>query len=325
MNAALVQQPINDAFYLASIKLNAVSSVADFSAVSSYFHRTAAIKMDWSLSETEPATWAVDLRQTVFSQEARLISINPHAALTWIVGGFYSDARKREADSGNPSLGPAYGENATAIRQAQLEWFGQIGLRMAKGLTARVGLRVGRTSYASETEAAPIVRNGGAETAMTPRFDLSYRTDVGNLFYLTAAKGYRSGGVYAAVTFCGEGPVPFPADTLWSYEIGAKGDLLGGRLHMEPSMFHMKWNNKQPGPIIGGCNIGSLGATAVSDGFDLAMQALVVEHFKLGLAIAYTDAHYTQPLKLGDAVILHEGDAHSGQRRCAGHPGESNR
>jgi len=111
--------------------------------------------------------------------------------------------------------------------------------------------------------------------------------------------------------------LPFPADTLWSYEIGAKGDLLGGRLHVEPSVFHIQWNNTQPDPVIESCNfVGSLAATAVSDGFELAVQALLTEHVKLGLALAYTDAHYTQTLKSGNAVILHTGDA-------IGYPGQA--
>jgi len=154
------QEPFNDAFYLASIKLNAGFSVADLSAVSSYFNRTAALATDWSPSAADPATWAVDLKQTVFSQEARLASIDPNAALSWIVGAFYSSSRRREADGAVQAVGLSISENTTVIRQTQLEGFGQLGLRMTKRLTARAGLRVGRTSYDSVTEAPPIVHRG---------------------------------------------------------------------------------------------------------------------------------------------------------------------
>ena len=40
-NGFLEQQPFNDSFYLASVKLNAGLGRADLSAVTSYFHRTA--------------------------------------------------------------------------------------------------------------------------------------------------------------------------------------------------------------------------------------------------------------------------------------------
>src|SRR5262249_8293792 len=50
------------------------------------------------------------------------------------------------------------------------------------------------------------------------------------------------------------------------------------------------------------------GGAAASNGFDLAAQALLGEHVKMRVAIAYADARYTQTVKVGDTVI-HKGDA----------------
>jgi len=126
---------------------------------------------------------------------------------------------------------------------------------------------------------------------------------------VTVAKGHRSGGVYPPLAGCGEIAVVFPADTVWSYEIGAKGDVLGGRVHLEPSIFHIQWNNAQPDAFTVTCGLLSQRGTAASNGFELATQALVSEHVKLGLAVGYTDAQFTQTVTVGDAAILHEGDA----------------
>ena len=314
-NDRLTKQPFADAFSLASIKLAAGFATADLSAITSYFHRTVTSWTDWSpdypVSYADAATLAVDLRQTMFSQEVRLTSVNSDAALTWIAGGFYSSARKREASGIIPAAGQAQDQQVTVIDQTQLEGFGRIGVRMTEHFTASAGLRAGRTSYDAVTEVQPIAHVGAAETAVTPRFDLSYQTDAGGLFYLTVAKGYRSGGVYPPIVVCGDQPVVFPPDTLWSYEIGAKRDLLGGRVHIESSVFHIQWNNEQADAVFldGGCGGASLRSSAASNGVELAAQVLVTDRVKTTVAVAYTDARYTQTVKVDDAVILHKGDA----------------
>jgi iron complex outermembrane receptor protein len=313
-NPVLAQQPFSDLFSLASIKVNTSLGIADFNAIASYFHRTVADAIDWGpddpVSYTDAATLAVDLKQTMFSQEARLTSANPNAALTWIAGVFYSSARKREASGIVPTLGPVEDQSATVIKQTQLEGFGQIGLRITESLTANAGLRLGRTSFDAVSVALSTVRVGAAETAITPRFNFSYHTDADSLFYATVAKGYRSGGVYPVVAGCNPAPAVFPPDTLWSYEIGAKRNLFGGRVHVEPSAFHIQWSNEQPDTLFYvPCTSSAYRSTAASNGFDVAAQALVTERVKVDLAIAFTDAHYTQTLKVGEAVILHRGDA----------------
>ena len=315
-NSLLTQQPSDDAFFLASIRLNAdFATVVDLSAITSYFHRTITSGMDWSpdypVSYADAATLVADLRQTMFSQEVRLTSADSDAALTWIAGGFYSSARKREASGIVPAMGPAENQQATAIDQTQFEGFGQIGVRITKHFTASAGLRAGRTSYDGVTEVQPIAHVGAAETAVTPHFGLSYQPDAGGLFYWTVAKGYRSGGVYPPIANCGQ-PVVFPPDTLWSYEIGAKHDLLDGRAHVESSVFHIRWDNEQADAvfaIVCYSTTPPLRSSAASNGIELAAQALVTERVKATLALAYTDARYTRTLKMGDAVILRKGDA----------------
>jgi hypothetical protein len=142
-----------------------------------------------------------------------------------------------------------------------------------------------------------------------PSFELSYRTNDRNLYYLTAAKGYRSGGFVPQFPDCQEPPDAFTADTVWSYELGAKNDLLNGRLHLDSSIFHISMRDDQQ-PYRTTCegfsqNIGA----AVSNGFDLTAQSLLTEHTRVDFAVAYTDAHYARDITLDGAVIVHAGDA----------------
>jgi hypothetical protein len=143
---------------------------------------------------------------------------------------------------------------------------------------------------------------------MTPRFVLSYHADEHNLLYLAAAKGYGSGGVYP-------GAAAYPPDALWSYEIGSKNDLLGGRMHLDTSVFHIRWNNGPPSenPLRG--EYSATPGTAVSNGFGLAVQALVTERVRVGLGIAYAQARHTQTLKVGGVVLIQNGDGVYGSNK----------
>jgi len=303
-NGSLVQQPYQGSYYLASVKLHAGLRVADLSAVTSYFHRTDAVTVDWS--DSHAAILLGDLRQSTFSQELRLSSADPSATLIWIAGAFYSAERTHEVTRVITALGDVGNENATLIDQSQLEGFGQIGLRMSQRFIASAGVRIGRSRYDALNEVPRFFHAEAAEAWVTPRYSLSYQADEHSLFYLTIAKGYRGGGIYPAVP-CG-GPDVFPSDTLWSYELGAKADAVGGRVHIEPSLFQIRWNNRQPGFFVASCRYVGQPGSVVSNGFELAAQVIVTERVKTTLALAYTDTHHTQTIKAGNAVIVLEGD-----------------
>src|SRR5262249_7138807 len=214
--------------------------------------------------------------------------------------------RNRETSWLVVARGGVQNQNATLLHESQLEGFGQIGFRMTQRLTASAAVRVGRSRYTALTEAPRVLDNRAAETWVTPRYGLSYQADEHSLLYLTIAKGYRSGGVYPA-TPCGGGPDVFPSDSLWSTELGAKIDVAHGRVRIEPSVFQSRWNNRDL--FVATCRYIDAPGNTVSNGFELAAQAVLNERVKTTLALAYTDAHHTQTIKAGNAVIVQKGDA----------------
>ncbi len=94
----------------------------------------------------------------------------------------------------------------------------------------------------SVTEVPPTARAEDTDTSTTPRFGLTYQSDRYGLLYATVARGHRNGGVYAPHLGCGEAPAPYPADSLWSYEVGSKSSLLDRRLDLDTSVFHIEWS-----------------------------------------------------------------------------------
>jgi outer membrane receptor protein involved in Fe transport len=109
-------------------------------------------------------------------------------------------------------------------------------------------------------------------------------------------------------------PVEFLGDTVWNYELGAKGDLFGGRAHVEASLFDSRWNNRQSDAILFTCLTAFQKGRVASDGFELSAQALVGQRATIGVEVSYIDARYTDSVVSDGVVIVREGDAVQGGR-----------
>ena len=333
-NGMLLQQPADDTFYLGALKVTASLGAVDLSAVSSYFSRTAAILIDltnsfnWNspLGPGMPAHYSDaigqqrDLRQTTFMQELRLASTDPGASLTWDAGVFYSTEHFRDGEHltaahGLPDVLPAPVDlqNAAVSDQTRLAAFGEISFRMTKRLTVNAALHSEHTQYDGVTEFPPMLRSAGADSTLLPKVSFSYQANESELFYLTAAKGYGLGGLYWLFVECMEAQAVVPTDTLWSYEAGTKSRLLDGRVQLDTGIFHTTWNNGPGYPVFPGnpCNTVYLGTpgAAASNGFDITSQALLGQHLKVSLALAYADAHYTRTFTENGTVTVREGEA----------------
>jgi outer membrane receptor protein involved in Fe transport len=162
---------------------------------------------------------------------------------------------------------------------------------------------------------APVAGGGSRETPITPKFGASFQYDDDDLYYVSAAKGYRVGGINTPLPdYCtGTSPVPksYNSDSLWSYEIGAKSFLWNRHLQIDASAFHISWRNIQQPVVIPSCQVtyfANLG-TATSNGFDLGLNALLGPHLKLRLMTAYTDAHYDKTVINDGTITVRRGDA----------------
>jgi TonB dependent receptor len=305
-NADLLQQPFDDTYYLACLKIMAHWRVADLSATGSYFDRTANAMLD--LSPVPPASPAVaaaayfGLEQQMYTGEVRLTSTDPDASLTWVAGTFASREHAHLSERDPDSI-----TEATVTDQSQLMAFGQIDLKLTRRLTASIGSRVGRSRYESFNELLPF-RARASDTWMAPRFGLSWQGDEHGLFYLTVAKGYGSGGVSGLPT---APPHPYPPEGLWSYEVGSKHVLLNGRLHFDAGLFHIHWNNGQPDANSASFE-GIVPGTGESNGFDLTAQTRVSEQGRLALGVAYTDARVTQTVTRPGQLFVRDGDSLGG-------------
>ena len=86
-------------------------------------------------------------------------------------------------------------------------------------------------------------------------------------------------------------PLSFAADTLWSYELGYKADLLDKRLSVELALFDIRWNKLQQPIAVGATTLTGNAGKAESRGLELALRYQLNERFSIDGSLAYTDAN----------------------------------
>lgn len=225
--------------------------------------------------------------------------------------------------------GDAYFVGAEDTLDRQIAAFGQADFRVTGGLKLTAGLRVADMKYTNTTlTEGPIaggtIASGGDqdEHPVTPKVGLEYQMNPNILFYGSATKGFRPGGSNIIVsTTCGadlaelglkQVPSSYGSDNVWSYELGNKSNLDGGRFQVSSSLFWIDWNRIQQNIILPSCAgsfVGNLGA-AVSRGFDLQSRIRPFAGLTVELSGGYTDATYSKTT-LGGAgsIIAEKGDS----------------
>ncbi len=172
----------------------------------------------------------------------------------------------------------------------------------------------------------PLSSTHSSESATTPKFGLAYQLNDANLFYATASKGFRPAGASLRVPSICDGdlitngyvdengnpvqPETYKSDSVWSYEIGSKNRLFGGRLVLDGSIYEVKWKNIQANVSLPSCayNFVDNLADATSRGVDFAFQLRVTEHLDLEGAYGYNDPKFDRDaLSPGGEKIFSKG------------------
>jgi outer membrane receptor protein involved in Fe transport len=280
-----------------------------------------------------------DIQHNVY-QEFRLQSADPAAALIWTTGVFYSHLNENTTETVfDPNLdgefNAAYGvpfctaqapctageilaQPVSRIVDRQYALFGDASLKITDSFSFTVGVRASHIEYSGDLvyygpflspTSGPLtplaITGSNSENPITPKAVLSFKPQSDALLYVSAAKGYRPGGINGPLSsICGSdltsiglaaGPQNYSADSLWSYELGAKNSLLGGRMQINASAFVIDWNNIQQAVYLPDCGqnfVENLGKVR-SVGGELEIQTRLIDPLLMDLSVAHVDAKYT--------------------------------
>jgi len=169
-------------------------------------------------------------QQQSFTEEVRLQTDNPNAALTWTAGLFFSKTIQTSTEEIvdpmlNSLLQSVFGLTAPDIfggfdllpngdsyyaqnssRDRQIAAFGEATYAITPKIKATAGLRVSRLNlsfdhFGNGPQNFGPAGGGGSqsETPVTPKASVSFEPDGNDLFYATYAKGFRAGGANGPV------------------------------------------------------------------------------------------------------------------------------
>ncbi|MCC5867689.1 MAG: TonB-dependent receptor [Gammaproteobacteria bacterium] len=124
------------------------------------------------------------------------------------------------------------------------------------------------------------------------RIGVDYLVADNTMVYAYAAQGIKSGGINAVPE--GNPFFTFDPEKNWTYELGVKTDVLGGRGVLNAAVDYIDWTDLQstaPASLAAG-SVTANGSGAKSKGIELDGSWFVTDNFTLRLAATYIDARY---------------------------------
>jgi iron complex outermembrane receptor protein len=239
--------------------------------------------------------------QRQFSQEFNLVGrMGP---VSYILGAYFFDERINVVSTVT-TFATVAANFSPVIRTRALAGFAQATLTLSDQFAVTAGIRYTderkkfdqfalQTSTVTGLPLATFPRIYSLEgnySAWTPKISFEFRPADNMLFYVSATKGFKSGGFNFSSLNIAQG---FDPETLWSYEAGFKLDLFDRLLRLNGSAFHYDYKNLQVQSFLtpGVIDITNA-ADAKVDGVELEALLRPAPWLQLGGNLAYLDARY---------------------------------
>jgi outer membrane receptor protein involved in Fe transport len=202
--------------------------------------------------------------------------------------------------------------------------YGEVDFRATRRLTLTAGVRPDRDRLDYREEhfgstdgfEVPTLANGGGpnlgsltEGSVALHFEAQYQLARNRMVYVSAAQGFRPGGVntHLPPSICAPGfgqyglssaaePANYRGDSVWSYEAGGKFGLWGGRVQLNGALYRLDWKDPQLSVTVGlACPaFVSNAGYARSEGLEFEGAANLLHGLTANFALGYDDARYTE-------------------------------
>jgi iron complex outermembrane recepter protein len=253
------------------------------------------------------AVTLVDTHLKKFTQEIRA-SFPIGERVNWLMGAFYTDEDalnsfvNNAASSTDLNVGPLLA-NVNPTKFKEYAAFTNLTITVTDRFDVQIGGRVSENEQSSSSSNSgpfaafvcgadpcvvdsPSTRDSAFTYLLTPRFKIS--PDL--MLYARFASGYRPGGPNAS---CGAPGVPcsFDPDTTQNYDVGIKGETLGGRLSFDAAAYYIDWKDIQiPGLLAGAFAYTDNVGGAKSEGVELSIVSKPVTGLTVSAWGTYNEA-----------------------------------
>jgi iron complex outermembrane receptor protein len=240
-----------------------------------------------------------------------------HSRLTWVGGVFLFDEFDRQSFLVDQAQARTQVRLHPRVDATSRAVFAQATVGLTSRLSATAGVRYthedkdidnagGRYSLDTPDLAVPGSVYGYtdsiAHSAWTPKVGLDLQLPHGALAYVSATRGFKSGGFNPSSTAAGRGYAP---EWAWSYEGGWKAALLGGRSRFNVSAFVMDYTNLQVQTPIG---IGIFdirnAAAATIRGVEVENASRIGRGIEVGGHVTWLDATYDQYIAVDNSGAI---------------------
>jgi iron complex outermembrane receptor protein len=253
--ADFLNDPVNKAFH-GSVRYNIYDALVTWrlpwftiNSTTSYFEFTNTGGQAISPTINIPQVFA----QHTFEQELRLNS-NSQGPFTWVAGALYENITGNEFQY-LASIGAPF-NLADKIPEKEINLYAQGTLALFdRRLEFTAGISYFSSKFTDIGDLKPAVAtpliNSQDTDEFAPKASIAWHPNGRTTLYATYAKGLRAGLAQPAFeTFVlrladptATGRVMSEIDN--SYEVGAKGDFMGGRLHLEGDLFYIDISGPQ--------------------------------------------------------------------------------
>ncbi len=267
----------------------------------------------------------VDQTQKALSEELRLTS-SGDGIFRWTAGVFY---RKLERPITAQVLGLKADQYADSKSYAV---FGEGTWSLFDSkLDATLGLRYFEDDRTRDDPVDPVTlaliqtidptftgRVDSSFNSVNPRFNLSYHVADDWIVYTNVAKGFRTGQVQPVTSLilaalsARDVETGIDPEKLWSYELGTKASLAGGRVVLEGAVYYNDWDNLQLNVVLDPVTLLSAyanGGSARTQGIELSASLRPTNSLDLRLSASQLSAKYTEAVP---GANVRDGDRISG-------------
>jgi iron complex outermembrane recepter protein len=221
----------------------------------------AARKLDYDVlvdsdsTELNLATGHVHENHHQVSEELTINSELP--GLTATGGLFWFKDIDRQATDVEFIAADAVNRLDATVDTKSIAAFGQVKVALGARISGIAGVRYSRDDKTMDNVGVSEVGDAAAAsfryvdstaaTAWTPKFGLDFRVADDALAYLSATRGFKSGGFNLTATSAGRG---FAPEWAWTYEAGFKSSGLNGRLALNGAAYFTDYTDLQVRTLI---------------------------------------------------------------------------